>query len=135
MKESTLIIIVVLMAIFLSSFPVNAYSAENNAIKSFDIKPSVCVIERRSNCQYQFIFSWELFYATQVCLSTDDTEETLICSSELKREVGLNVNLENSTDYNLIVVDHPQYKQTRSIDVQRLGVDSRILQRRIWSVF
>jgi len=135
MNYSTLlkVIISVSTLFFLISF--KSYSTENNAIKSFEIRPSICVIERRDNCEYQFIFIWELFFSTQVCLSEKGSKEKLICGNELTREVGLNINIASSTDYNLFSLDNPKDKKTRSIDIQRLGVDSRVLQRRIWSVF
>lgn len=120
-----------LFIVLIISFKV---SAENTPpIKTFVIRPATCLTEKDTNCKSSFVFSWQLNYPTEVCLSERDT--MLVCSTKLSYSEVRQISLAQSRQYNLIPTDFPNMKETRHIELQRLNKDVRIVNRRVWSVF
>jgi len=114
-------------------FPLSA--SESYPIKRFDIRPAVCVIEEDADCHSRFVFSWDLAYATQVCLKSHQHKEFLVCDDNASFEIELVVDISDNSYYDLIPQNNTHLRESQMIEVQRLNKDVRILHRRIWSVF
>ncbi|KGJ90524.1 DUF3019 domain-containing protein [Thalassotalea sp. ND16A] len=110
-------------------------ASEYRPIKRFDIRPAVCVIEEDADCHSRFIFSWDLAYATRVCLKPNQHKEFLVCDDNPSVEIELVIDISDNSYYDLIPQNNAQLRVSRMIEVQRLNQDVRILNRRIWSVF
>lgn len=118
----------------LSSGSSNDFS-NNPVISQFIIRPSVCIVEQDAACRSKFIFSWQLTKPTNVCLVSVSQNRTLYCSTDVQVNLAININIDQDERYRLVPKGQSQYAVERTIDVKQLGVDARLLQRKIWSVF
>lgn len=113
-----------------------AESVKNNPIiAEFQIRPSACVIEQDAACRSKFHFSWQLREHFHVCLVSISKNKTLYCSNEISTNLLVNINIEQDESYRLVPRGKGQHSVERTIEVKRLGLDARLLQRKIWSIF
>lgn len=101
-------------------------------IKSFYIKPKVCIVEQGGNCQRYFLFGWHLSHNEEACLYRGLSSKPIRCVTSQSAELELPLNVRHNESFTLRVNDS---RVERKIVVRKLGKDVRQGTRHLWSVF
>ncbi|WP_105257917.1 DUF3019 domain-containing protein [Pseudoalteromonas sp. T1lg88] len=126
----------VLSAIALAPMCCWAQQKPELEFQSFEILPSICIVEQGHPCQRNFAFQWSLNQAASSCLENSTDAKVLMCTNQasLSQAYDTELNLRATTTFK-VRDDSKTTAREKQVSVQELGKDVRKLKRKLWSVF